>query len=76
VEYTKPIPRLDPIGFLAFYDGGSIAGPGQSLTSGPFRQDGGMGVTLQLRRTVVAQAYGAMGAGHGVAWGYNFTKLF
>ena len=76
IEYSKPVPAIDPVGILAFYDAGSVALPGQSYHMVPFRQDGGLGETLRLRGNIMFQAYAAMGAGHGVQWGYNLAKLF
>jgi hypothetical protein len=76
LEYSKPIPALDPIGIFAFYDGGTVSAPGQSLGMATFRQDGGLGASLRLQGKIVIQAYAAMGAGHGVHLGYNLEKLF
>ena len=76
IEYSKPVPSFDPVGIYGFYDGGSITNPGQSLGMARFRQDGGIGTSLRLQGKVVFQAYAAMGAGHGVHFGYNLEKLF
>jgi len=76
IEYTKPVPKIDPVGILLFYDAGSITLPGQSFQSVPFRQDGGIGATLRLRGSIVFEAYAAMGGGNGVHFGYNLAKLF
>jgi hemolysin activation/secretion protein len=76
IEYTRPIPAIDPVGIYIFYDGGSVALAGQSLGMARYRQDGGLGATLRLQGKIVLRGYAAMGAGNGVHLGYNLEKLF
>ena len=66
----------DPLGMLVFYDAGTVGPTFSSLSFAHLRQDGGLGVTLSLQGHVAAQGYLAWGAGHGPAFGYNFTKFF
>ena len=74
VEYSIPV--WGPVGGLIFYDAGNVAQTISNLSFAHFRQDAGSGVTLSFGGSVVAQAYLAMGAGHGAHFGYNFKKFF
>jgi hypothetical protein len=74
VEYGYP--AWGPIGSLIFYDAGNVGQTISGLSFAHLRQDAGSGVTLSFAGSVVAEAYLAMGAGHGVHFGYNFTKFF
>lgn len=74
VEYSVPI--HDPIGLLLFYDAGTVGPTVNSLSLAHLRQDGGIGATIRLQGSVVAQAYTAWGAGRGATLGYNFAKQF
>lgn len=76
IEYSKPLPVVDPVGAFAFYDGGSVAPAGQGLGMARYRQDGGLGASLRLQGKIVLRAWAAMGGGHGVHIGYNLEKLF
>lgn len=74
VEYSVPV--WEPVGGLLFYDAGNV---GQTLSEPSFahhRRDAGLGGTLRFGGSVVAQAYLAIGAGHGVHLGYNPVKIF
>ena len=66
----------DPLGAFLFYDGGMVGRVVSDLSSSPFRQDGGVGVSLRLNGNVVARGFLAAGAGDGVKFGYNFSKFF
>lgn len=74
VDYRIPV--FDPIGAMLFYDAGNVGSSVDSLSFAHARQDGGLGATLRLNKTVVAQIYLAWGAGHGSHFGYSFTKFF
>jgi hypothetical protein len=74
VEYGVPV--YGPIGGLLFYDAGNVGQTVSGLSFAHLRQDAGAGGTLRFGGTVVAQAYLALGAGHGVHFGYNLTKVF
>ena len=76
VQTDYSVPIRDPIGFLLFYDAGTVGSTVSSLSFANLRQDGGMGITLSLQGHVAAQGYLAWGAGHGPFFGYNFTKFF
>ena len=70
------MPIRDPVGLLIFYDAGTVGPTFGSLSFAHLRQDGGLGATVRIQGSVVAQAYVAFGAGHGATLGYNFAKLF
>jgi len=74
VDYRIPV--FDPLGAMLFYDVGNVGSSVGALSFAHARQDGGLGATLRLQKTVVAQVYAAWGAGHGAHFGYNFTKFF
>ena len=74
VEYGVPV--WGPLGGLVFYDAGNVGQTLSGLSFAHLRQDAGAGGTLRFGGSVVAQAYLAMGAGHGVHLGYNLTKFF
>jgi hypothetical protein len=74
VDYRIPV--FDPIGAMVFYDAGNVGSSVDALSFAHARQDGGVGATLRLQKTVVAQIYLGWGAGHGSHFGYNFTKFF
>lgn len=74
VDYSVPI--RDPVGLLLFYDAGTVGPTFDSLSFAHLRQDGGLGATIRVQNSVVAQAYVAWGAGHGATLGYNLTKQF
>ena len=76
VQTDYSVPIRDPIGFLLYYDAGTVGPTFSSLSFANLRQDGGLGVTLSLQGHVAAQGYLAWGAGHGPFFGYNFTKFF
>jgi len=76
VQTDYSVPIRDPLGMLVFYDAGTVGPTFSSLSFAHLRQDGGLGVTLSLQGHVAAQGYLAWGAGHGPAFGYNFTKFF
>jgi hypothetical protein len=73
-DYTHPI--AGPAGFLVFYDAGTVGPTFSSLSFAHLRQDAGLGATLSLQGSIVAQGYLAWGAGHGPMLGFNFAKLF
>jgi hypothetical protein len=74
VEYGIPV--YGPIGALLFYDAGNVGQTLSGLSFAHLREDGGAGGTLRFGGSIVAQAYLAMGAGHGVHLGYNLVKSF
>jgi hypothetical protein len=74
VQYGVPI--WGPFGGLVFYDAGNVGQTLSGLSFAHLRQDAGAGGTLRFGGSVVAQAYLAMGAGHGVQLGYNLVKFF
>ncbi len=74
VDYRIPV--YDPIGAMLFYDAGNVGNSAGDLSFAHARQDAGVGGTLRLLKTVVAQVYVGWGAGHGSHFGYNFTKFF
>lgn len=76
VQTDYSVPIRDPIGFLIYYDAGTVGPAFSSLSFANLRQDGGLGITLSLQGHVAAQGYLAWGAGHGPFFGYNFTKFF
>jgi hypothetical protein len=76
VQTDYSVPIRDPIGFLLYYDAGTVGPTFSSLSFANLRQDGGVGVTLSLQGRVAAHGYLAWGAGHGPFFGYNFTKFF
>ena len=76
VQTDYSVPIRDPIGFLLYYDAGTVGPTFSSLSFANLRQDGGLGITLSLQGSVAAKGYLAWGAGHGPFFGYNFTKFF
>jgi hypothetical protein len=74
LEYSVPI--WGPLGGLLFYDAGNVGQTLSGLSFAHLRQDAGAGATVRFGGSVVAQAYLAMGAGHGVHLGYNLVKFF
>jgi hypothetical protein len=74
IDYEIPV--YNPLGALVFYDVGQVGNTISELSFAHARQDGGMGVTLRIQNTAIAQIYLAYGAGHGSHFGYNFTKFF
>jgi hypothetical protein len=74
VEYGIPV--WGPVGGVIFYDAGNVGQTISGLSFTHLRQDAGAGATLSFGGSVVAQAYLAMGAGHGAHFGYAFSKLF
>lgn len=66
----------DPFGIDVFYDAGTVGSSAGDLSISNWRQDAGVGLTVRLQGSIVAQSYWAWGAGHGANWGYNFAKTF
>lgn len=66
----------DPFGVYAFYDAGTVGSNPSDLAVTRFRQDVGVGLSVRVQDSIVAQTYYAWGAGHGARWGYNFAKVF
>lgn len=66
----------DPFGIDLFYDAGTVGERATDLGISDWRQDAGVGLTVRLQGSIVAQSYWAWGAGHGANWGYNFAKTF
>ncbi len=76
VQADYSVPVIDPLGFLLFYDAGTVSPTFSGLSFGHLRQDGGVGVTVSVQGHVAGQGYLAFGAGHGPTLAYNFTKFF
>lgn len=76
LQTDDSVPIRDPIGFLLYYDAGTVGSTFSSLSFAGLRQDAGRGVTLSLQGRVAAQGYLGWGAGHCSFFGYNFTKSF
>lgn len=74
VDYRIPV--FDPIGAVLFYDAGTVGNSVSALSFAHARQNGGVGPTLRIQKSVIAQMYFGWGAGHGSHFGYNFTKFF
>jgi hypothetical protein len=66
----------DPFGVYVFYDAGTVGNQAGDLALSRFRQDGGLGASMRLRGSTVAQTYYAWGQGHGGRWSFNFSKVF
>jgi len=76
LQFNYSLPVWGPIEALTFYDAGTAGPSASQLSLNQYRQDAGVGANIRFAGAVVAQSWLAMGAGHGIQFGYSFSKLF
>jgi hypothetical protein len=76
LQFNYSLPVWGPIESLAFYDAGTAGQGASQLSLAKDRQDAGLGINIRFAGAVVAQSWMALGAGHGIQFGYTFSKLF